>query len=61
MENNKTNKKIVRALFVCTVAIIYFIYRIIEEERILTMISYTSLNDLEKNCRELLHFTNGMI
>ena len=31
MENNKTNKKIVRALFVCTVAIIYFIYRIIEE------------------------------
>ena len=25
------------------------------------MISYTSLNDLEKNCRELLHFTNGMI
>ena len=25
------------------------------------MISYTSLYDLEKNCRELLHSTNGMI
>ena len=35
MENKKTvkktGKKVVRALFVCIVAIVYFIYRILED------------------------------